>query len=132
MVEDEKIQDKQVDLSLLERTLVMIAMAKRMGFDNSISPVMFEAWMPPEEIFCNTACSVVAWWLRKRHHLKTWVELEDDKWYGYLQYFGVSINDKKGHETYEIAMLEIINVALNALPDANQNKTTTGNKPTDA
>ncbi len=97
----------------------MIDLAKSKGFEftNQIRATFLEAWMPPNEIFCNTAGAVVAWWLRERHKLKVWVEpIGFNMWCGLLQYFGLS--DKQEAQTYELAFMAIITKALNALPDA--------------
>jgi len=61
---------------LIQETLKLIELANRKGFDHTgqINTTMLEPWMPVGEIFCNTACAVIAWWLRKQEKITVWIE----------------------------------------------------------
>jgi len=64
------------ELNLSERVTATINLAKKKGFEYSmhITPALFEAWMPFNETFANTACAVISWWLREHHKIIVWVE----------------------------------------------------------
>jgi len=64
------------ELNLSERVTATISLAKKKGFEYSmhITPALFEAWMPFNETFANTACAVISWWLREYKKIVVWVE----------------------------------------------------------
>jgi hypothetical protein len=123
--------DINIDLTLLQQTLDMIELAKTKGFEwtLSISPAMWEHWMPFQEVFSIQACAVVSWWLRDRHKLLVWIEpVDNNRYRGFIKYFGIFNNAKlpEAPTSYEQVLLTTITEALNALPDADKN--TTDNK----
>lgn len=124
--------EKQPELTLLEQTLEMINVAKTKGFEfnkTKLNPgtIMWEAWMPFEDVFCITACGVIGWWLRKYHEMAVWVESNGsriDHHVGHLRMGGAHgasevLNYEHVTESYELALLAITNDALNLLPDIN-------------
>jgi|ERR1044072_107147 hypothetical protein len=113
------------ELTLMQRTLNMIDLAKSKGYvsDQSISPVMFESWMQGEKAICNTACAMVAMWLRdtgkESLRLTVWVEKRPSgKYMAYVRYFNYIWNNfpENCSDSYELEWIFGITHALQALP----------------
>jgi hypothetical protein len=109
--------------TILEETIAMIKLAKSKGFEMEyeIKPTMFESWMNAEAAFCNTACAIIAMWLRQRHKINIWVEtISDNKYRWALNYFKITEFNPKLNDatTYEVEFLHGITEALNLLPPA--------------
>lgn len=117
------------DLTLLQQTLQMIKLANSKGFTDTISPVLIEFWMPPEEIFCNTACAAIAWWLRGKFGLIVWVQpipikpsdtpLNKYKYQGFLL-MGAIVNNTPipdDNTSYERVYVAALTEALATCPD---------------
>jgi hypothetical protein len=89
----------------------------------NIKSFMLEPWMPIHEIFANTACVALQWWLRTKHNIIVWVEPVPDK--KYASYYGKE--DESWHSgstdtnpTYENMFITALKAALNSLPPAAQ------------
>lgn len=116
---------------LVQQTMRLISIAKQKGFDyeNEIKPVMFEPWMPAAEIYCNTVCSVLAWWLREHHNIIVWMEQGlPGEYYSFVYSEVVGICEISKGEKYEwewmIAIAFAIGLIENkSLPPAVPDKT---------
>lgn len=115
--------------TLLEQTLEMITLAQTKGFDFTLSihPFMWEHWMPFEDVFCNQACAVMAWWLRDKYYIQitiTYMRNCDPKLYKWFaEYYNTAglVFDTTADcylPSYEQTWLDAITYALNALPPA--------------
>lgn len=119
------------EMSLMQRTTEMLKHATLKGYvmdKGLIKPIMSEWWHDQEVIFCNTACSIIAWWLRTKNIDITITRYRNDaskmslsiyKWYGCMyenDYLVFDTFTMELQETYEHAWLDAINFCLNYLP----------------
>lgn len=121
-------KESESKYELIDATLSLIQLAHSKGFDSSINvkSFMLEPWMSIQEIFANTACVALQWWLRRYHSIDVWVEPSiQGKYCGYFL-FGNEwqdtslINDLTIEDQYELHFIKAIEYALNALPPAAQ------------
>lgn len=104
-------------MEILTRTIEIIKEAKSKGFemDHAISPVMFESWMNAELTFCNTACAILAMWLREKD---LFVTVAGPAFGGFGYFVGQPMKQRDqprsfgSHKTWEDAWLAGIKAAL--------------------
>lgn len=119
---------------IISETLSVLQLAKLKGFESNmnIKSFMLEHWMPIQDIFANTVCAALQWWLRSKHNIQISITslLKESKhqfiykWYGcyYLPDGTMLYNSMSDQyfESYELANIDAIKYALNALPPAAQ------------
>ncbi len=127
--------DKESELKyeLIDATLGLIQLATRKGFDSTVNvkSFMLEPWMDIRDIFANTVCAAIQWWLRSKHGVQLTITPTGIipqpviyKWYAnYYKQDGSLIFDGMSDqyfEVYELACIDGLKYALNALPPAAQ------------
>ena len=109
---------------LFAETIKMINLAQGKGFEiDNIKPVMFEAWMNAEKAFCNTACAVIAMWLRdnEKEHMRMLVfvdKMQSGRYRAHVSYFGLlwRMPEDMCRDSYELEWIAGLIHALEALP----------------
>lgn len=113
------------ELTLIQRTLEVINLAKSKGYVSyqDISPVMFESWMLGEKAFCNTACAIIAMWLRdnEKEHMRMLVfvdKMQSGRYRAHVSYFGLlwRMPEDMCSDSYELEWIAGLTHALEALP----------------
>lgn len=121
--------DLELYADLLTSTLRLISLAQAKGFESEkdIKSFMLEPWMPIAEIFANTACVAIQWWLRTKHDIDVWVRpVVPGKYEGAIR-FGSLVDksyerNREIDNNYEMHLIGALEYALNALPPAAQEK----------
>lgn len=129
MVSEELNPKTKKALKLLESTMAMLDLSRIKGFQrwsSLIKPTMTEPWMDIEYAFCNIACTIVAYWLRKEHYIDVYVAPTGPghgNYVGRVVFLGpMGKGDLANYTTgeFEIVYLATLTDALNLLPPGAQ------------
>ncbi len=101
--------------------------AELKGFraSENVKSIMLADWMPVAEIFANTVCVALQWWLRTKHKIDVWVEpVVPERYKGFVRYFGIhkapNEYDSDISRNYEMQFIGALDFAIKSLPPAAQ------------
>lgn len=112
---------------LTSSTISLVQLAELKGFktSESIKSIMLAEWMPVAEIFANTVCAALQWWLRTEYKVIVWIEPADfdtGTWRSFIRFYGANrVNPTNEHyHSYELELISGLEFAINSLPPAVQ------------